>query len=237
MPINCYITNTLLHQRQVARAANFAERCPDASKAEDTKTVSDDKEAVLSGCSVDCGPAATPGEFVVKAQSSNPDKAHGDGEAIASISAHPGDDVIAPVSADPVVNAAVPIPRTPSREDDSDQFEDINDSGLSSSPLLITENAQRKHKGLPEMVAMKQAVLQSTAGKDNKPAQSPEVKTVSQEDSTVKATTSLASKENAIGNRMLSLSDSGSELSDNDWLDEDLLPRRWVGGWVGRVGG
>lgn len=219
MPINCYITNTLLHQQQLARAANFAERCSDASMAEDTKTVPDDKdkEGVLNDCS---------DASVVMARSSSPDKGH---KVVTPISTHSGDDVSTLISANPAVGAA--IPRTPSREDDSDQFEDINDSGITSPPLLITETVQRKHKGLPEMVAMKQAVLQSAADKaesDQKPAPLLEVKTASQEDSTVKTavgTTSLASKENTTGNR---LSDSGSELSDNDWLDEDLLPRRWV---------
>lgn len=220
MPINCYITNTLLHQRQVARAASYIsnqEHNLDLSEAEDTKTVLENKEDILNSTSVDCGPPATPYDRVVIG---SPNKSH-------------LDDNVIPISAHPVESDGVP--RTSSRED-SEQFEDIDD-GLTSPPLLIAETARRGRRGLPEMVAMKRAALRFTAKKpdrdepdrDEAPqtAPLPETKAVSRGDHIVEATSS-ATKENTADNRKPLLLDSGSELSDNDWLDEELLPRRWV---------
>lgn len=217
MPINCYITNSLLHQRQLARAASYAnnqEQNLDASEAEDAKTIPENKEDILNR---NCGSPATPGDRV---GIGTPSKSH-PVDAVTPISAHP---------------AESDVPRTPSRED-AEQFEDIDD-GLTSPTLLMAETTRRSHMGLPEMVAMKRAALQSVAeppdagkpGRDEAPQATPlpETKAVSQGDHTVEATSSTLNA----SNRKLSLSDSGSELSDNDWLDEDLLPRRLGGKWA-----
>jgi hypothetical protein len=200
MPINCYITNTLLHQRQMAKAASYActqeQQRPDV---EDSKTVSESEENALN---VDH----------TVAQSSSLDSAK-------SASATCPDEnapVTPPIDAHPVESAAVP--KTPS-QDDSEEFEDVDSDG----PTLITETKPRvgRSKGVPEMIAMKRmALLQKSA------TPPPEVKATSQVLGNPEETPSMPTKESSTKYQALSLSDSGSELSDNDWLDEDLLPRK-----------
>lgn len=249
MPINCYITNTLQHQRQAAKATNYAydleeeqtdpsgapenaepvvnekdddlnekdddlnEKDDDLNEKDDDLNKKDDdlneKDDDLNDGSVDCGPTDVADDVVALPVSPN--------------NAHPDEGSLTPNTSQPTESA----PKTPPHED-SDQFDESRNSTLTSPPLLITATAGRSG-GLLEMVA-KRVALQSTAVKADMDKASddlpppPETKAESQGDAVEVAS---SDKENSVCVQRV-LSDSGSELSDNDWLDEDLLPRRCV---------
>lgn len=160
-------------------------------------------------------------------------------QSVSSSSAHLGDVDLADStldSAQPCVNPApisahpddTCVPRTPPHDDSEDNREE---TGVLSPPLLITKTVPRNRGALPEMIARKRGVASHPSADNADVSETtlppPEDKVGSQADPVESVVTS-ASKESAVRGKKLSLSDSGSELSDNDWLDEDLLPRRWV---------
>lgn len=168
--------------------------------------------------------------------------AHPDGTEPTLKSVPPGNAVSTPDSVRPNENN-VCVPKTPPSLEESEEEID-----LTSPPLLMTETGQRKRGTLPQLVAMKRAASQPAADasdvdkgpqpasdvdKGPQPASDvdkgpqtvpppPETKAESNPVEVIPST----SKDDTVSKHKPSQSDSGSELSDNDWLDEDLLPRR-----------